>query len=220
MELKGRRIVFLGDSITEGAGVEDIAAHRFDNRIAAKYGALAVNCGIGGTRIAHQHKASAVPRYDLSMCGRAYDLDPDADCIVVFGGTNDYGHGDANFGTFSDTTPDTYCGAVRFLADFLRERYPEACIVFMTPARRLGDSAPDPDPRGANADKRALVEYADAIIRICGEKGIPVLDLFRDLGIDPNDQEQRERYTVDGLHLNDEGHAVLAGLLGAFLEAL
>ena len=220
MELKGRRIAFLGDSITEGAGVADIPACRFDNRIAARYGATALNYGIGGSRIAHQHHASEKPRYDMNFCGRAYDLAPDADLIVVFGGTNDYGHGDADFGTFADATPDTYCGAVRFLMRYLKQAYPRAKLVFLTPARRQGDLGPDPDPRGAGADKRALVEYADAILRIGAEEGVPVLDVYRRLGVDPNDAEQRERYTADGLHLNDAGHGKLADLLASWLETL
>ena len=220
MELKGKKIVFLGDSITEGAGVADIAANRFDNRIAAKYGATAVNYGIGGTRIAHQHKASDVPRYDLCFCGRAYDLDKDADAIVVFGGTNDYGHGDADFGSFADRTPATFCGAVRFLAAFLRENYPKAKVVFLTPSRGEGDERPDPDPRGQGADKRALVEYVDAIARIAGEEGCEVLDVYRRLGVNPNDPAERARFTADGLHLNDAGHGKLAGLVGEFLETL
>ena len=33
MELKGKRVIFLGDSITEGAGVTDIANCRYDNRL-------------------------------------------------------------------------------------------------------------------------------------------------------------------------------------------
>ena len=115
MDLKGKKIAFLGDSITEGVGVENQNL-RYDRRMAEKYGIEAVNFGISGTRLAHQRKASDKPRFDLCFCGRAYDLPKDSDIIVVFGGTNDYGHGDAPFGTDTDTTPDTYCGAVHFIA--------------------------------------------------------------------------------------------------------
>ena len=33
-------------------------------------------------------------------------------------------------------------------------------------------------------------------------------------------KEQKEKYTEDGLHFNDEGHKILAECLGQFLESL
>ncbi len=38
-------------------------------------------------------------------------MDNDADIIIVFGGTNDFGNGDAPFGEMSDRTPYTFYGA-------------------------------------------------------------------------------------------------------------
>lgn len=101
MELKGKIIDFLGDSITEGVGVRDIENNRYDNILKRKYGLKAVyNYGIGGTRYAHQSKPSLKPRHDLCFCGRAFNLNPDADIIVVYGGVNDYIHGDAPIGNW------------------------------------------------------------------------------------------------------------------------
>lgn len=51
MELKGLKINFLGDSITEGHGCSD-ESRRFTSLIAAQNGAICRNYGIGGTRIA------------------------------------------------------------------------------------------------------------------------------------------------------------------------
>lgn len=218
MRLQGIVASFLGDSITEGHGVSDRDSNRFDNRLANTLGLLPRNFGIGGTRIAHQRHASEKARYDLCFCGRAFDLDRDSGLIVVYGGTNDYGHGDAPFGQDGDTTPDTYCGAVEYLIHTLQTEYPGAKIVFLTPARRLGDGQAIQDRGGE--DNRPLGEYVDAIVRIAGGHGIPVLDLYRNLGIDPNSEADRERYTTDGLHLNDAGHGVLAEKLGEFLTAL
>ena len=66
MELKGKTINFLGDSITEGAGVSDIQNNRYDNRLKAMLELKKLNnYGIGGTRIAHQSVPSEEPRYDL-----------------------------------------------------------------------------------------------------------------------------------------------------------
>lgn len=218
MDLRGKKISFLGDSITEGVGVENQNL-RYDRRMADTYSLEAVNFAISGTRLAHQRAASENPRFDLCFCGRAYDLPKDSDIIVVFGGTNDYGHGDAPFGTDADRTPNTFCGAVHFLMRLLRTEYPEAKIVFMTPARRQGDETPLPIP-GRCEDKRALREYVDQIVSAGRQHGVYVLDLYRQLGVNPNCDEERERYAPDGLHLNDAGQAIIAEKLGAFIEAI
>ena len=116
------KILFLGDSITEGVGVDDIENCRYDNVLRREYGLAATyNYGIGGTRIAHQSVPSEKPRHDLCFCGRVYNIDPNADIIVVYGGANDYIHGDAYIGTPEDKTPATFCGGVNFLMDYLME---------------------------------------------------------------------------------------------------
>lgn len=224
MELKGKIIDFLGDSITEGAGVKDKANCRYDNRIAREYGLAKVfNYGIGGTRLAHQMVPSEKPRYDLCFCGRAYDLDKSADIIVVYGGVNDYLHGDAYFGTMEDKTPATFCGGVYFLMNLLKTEYPDKTIVFMTPAhcKLRGDSDMYPSPRPIKKpDAKPLVEYVKVIKARGEEMGIPVLDLYENLGLDPNNDEHREKYTTDGLHFNDAGHEFIAAALGKFLTSL
>ena len=224
MELKGKTINFLGDSITAGAGVNDIANCRYDNRLALKYELARVNnYGIGGTRIAHQTEPSEKPRYDLCFCGRLYDLDKSADIIVVYGGVNDYIHGDAYFGSMEDKIPRTFCGAVYFLMNTLKAEYPEKTIVFMTPAHcKIGEASdmyPSPRPI-KKPDAKPLVEYVKVIKARGEEMGIPVLDLFENLGLDPNNEEHRKKYTVDGLHFNDEGHEFIATALGNFLISL
>ncbi len=48
MELKGKKIAFLGDSITEGVGVADME-NVYWNRIAKATGAQSYGYGISGT---------------------------------------------------------------------------------------------------------------------------------------------------------------------------
>ena len=224
MDLKGKIIDFLGDSITEGVGVTDRANNRYDNVLKKNAGLAATyNYGIGGTRLAHQSKPSAKPRHDLCFCGRAYDLNKDADIIVVYGGINDYIHGDAPFGEIGDTTPATFCGGVYFLMNLIKTQHPDKTVVFMTPARLCYDgmdgSAPSHRPQKA-ADAKPLCDYIAAIKKTAAQFEIPVLNLFEKLGIDPTKPEDKEKYTADGLHFNDAGHHVLAARLQEFLEAL
>lgn len=223
MELKGKIIDFLGDSITEGVGVTD-QNNRYDNVIHRRFELAAhYNYGIGGTRLAHQSVPSEIPRYDLCFCGRAYMLDKSADLIVVYGGVNDYIHGDAYFGTMEDRTPTTFCGAVYFLMNLLKTNYEGKKIVFMTPAHMHFKGISDKFPTGRpmkKPDAQPLSAYVEVIKARGEELGIPVLDLFEKLPIDPNNESDRAKYTVDGLHFNDEGQGILAKTLGDFLETL
>lgn len=224
MELKGKIIDFLGDSITEGVGVTDRANNRYDNVLKKNCGLAATyNYGIGGTRLAYQRTPSAKARWDMFFCGRAYDLNKDADIIVVYGGVNDYIHGDAPIGQMGDTTPATFCGAVYFLMNLLRTEYPGKTVVFMTPARLCydGNNGEKPSARENKApDALPLLGYIEIIEKTAKQFDIPVLNLYEKLGIDPNNPADKEKYTIDGLHFNDAGHAVIAARLQAFLEAL
>ena len=224
MEIKGKIFDFLGDSITEGAGVDDIDNCRYDNVMRREYGLAAThNYGIGGTRIAHQSAPSEKPRHDLCFCGRVYNIEPDADVIVVYGGTNDYIHGDAPIGTPEDKTPATFCGGVNFLMDYLMEYFADKTVVFMTPARMHFKGVPDTVPSARpmkKPDAMPLTGYVEIIKAAAEKRGIPVLDMYRDFPINPNIPEHREKYTSDGLHFNDAGHAMIAKTLGEFLLSL
>lgn len=220
MELQGLTINFLGDSITAGHSVADIANNRYDNVLKAACGLKEVrNYGIGGTRIAHQFRPSPEARWDLHFCGRAEMMAPDADVVVVFGGTNDYGHGDAPFGEPGDRERGTYCGAVRWLMEYLVGKYPQAKIVFLTPARRVGDLEPSSSAH-RYYPSLPLQAYVDVITETAKDYSIAVLDLYRELGIDPNREADRIAYTADGLHFNDAGHRVIAEKLQTFLMSL
>lgn len=224
MEIKGKKIAFLGDSITEGVGVTDIKNNRYDNVMKREYGLSEVyNYGIGGSRLAHQSKPSPKPRHDLCFCGRVYNITKEADIIVVYGGVNDYFHGDAPIGKLGDMTPATFYGGVRFLMEFLRTEYADKTVVFMSPARfyyeGLDGNTPSTDPRKINGG-RPIFDYINIIKETAALYSIPVLDLYENLGIDPTIEEDRVKYTEDGLHFNDAGQPFIARCLGEFLKAI
>lgn len=214
MDMKGKIVNFLGDSITYGYGLEDNEKFRFSTLLENKLGLIANNYGVCGTRIAYQHKPSDRCVHDLFFCGRAYYMDPDADVILVFGGVNDFNHGDAPMGTVNDTEPDTFYGAVDKLINILKSTYPNAKILFATPAHclRMGrvDSIPSNDERKTPESQYPLHVYAEAIIEKCRQHNVKVVDMLNDFEINVTDRKQCEKYTVDGLHFNEDGHIRLA----------
>ena len=212
------KICFLGDSITEGAGAS-CRENCFVSVFGRKTGAVVKNFGIGGTRIARKETPSNNPKYDQCFLDRVDQLDEDADAVVVFGGTNDFGHGNGKLGTPSDPATEeyTFYGAMRSLCLRLIRRYPTKPIVFLTPLHRKSEDA---TVNEIKIPCRPLCDYVAVIREVCAEYSIPVLDLFAAAGIQPKIEEQRAAYCPDGLHPNDRGAELLADKIIAYFSAL
>ena len=216
MELQGKKINFLGDSITEGTG-----ASRYEmsyvSQFAAICGADVRNYGIGGTRISRiRHKLSKSPRWDLCFLDRVDEMDKDADVVVVFGGTNDFGHGDGVLGEITEDQDEyTFYGALRSLIRRLMSRFPAARILLMTPLHRKSELVTTNEVGFPTAP---LIEYVKAIRLVADEFSLPVLDLWAISGIYPLDEQNCALYTADGLHPNDLGMQRIATLLSSFLK--
>ncbi len=211
MELAGKKINFLGDSITQGSCATapdkcylEIIKERY-------HLAAARNYGIGGTRIARQQKPSEVEKFDRDFPSRVAEMDRDADIVVVFGGTNDHGHGDAPFGTDEDRGVDTFCGACHSLYCMVLEAFPQAKILVVTPLHRAVET---------REDGITLEDYVNQIRRAAAQYPVTVLDLYETSAIRADIPEIAARLTTDGLHPNDEGHAILAREIGEFLKQM
>lgn len=218
MELKNAKINFLGDSITEGHGTS-APGKKFSDRMASEYGVISRNYGIGGTRVAKQITPSVEPRWDLDFITRAAQMDADADAVVVFGGTNDYGHGDAPLGCMADRDPYTFYGALHTLYTDLITKYPDKPIVVVTPLHRCNEGSPRGDGNKPQ-DVAPLITYVNIIREVAEYYSLPLLDLYAVSGMQPEVPIIRERYIPDGLHPNDEGHAVITRKLATFLKTL
>ncbi|MBR3643031.1 MAG: SGNH/GDSL hydrolase family protein [Parasporobacterium sp.] len=217
MNLKNLKINFLGDSITEGHGTSS-EDHVFWRLLSDRDQTVSRGYGIGGTRIARQANPSKNPKHDLYFGSRADQMDPDADVVVVFGGTNDYGHGDAPMGRMEDRTEDTFFGALHCLCLSLLKRYPSSRIIFMTPLHRKDENRPVNEFGVRNVG--TLGDYAEAVRKVAAYYAMPVLDLYSCSGINPDVDCLRKRYAPDGLHPNDAGHEKIYQALRSFLIAL
>ena len=207
------RINFLGDSITQGA-----CASRHENVYSAlvckAFGAKEENFGVGGTRIAEQKNKIAPWDYDRFL-DRAVKMDIGADFTFVFGGTNDYGHGDAPLGDNACFGGDTFYGAMRELADFLVNNFDKQRICFILPLPRCNQDNLYGDG-SKNRPIAPLSAYIDVEKAVLKEYGIEFLDLSSKFVL-PTTYSPSGLYE-DGLHPNDDGHKYLADILIEYLQ--
>ena len=221
MKLNNLKVGFLGDSITQGIGTSNSEnshqGFRFPDVFARLSGATAYNYGVSGTRIAKQ----TVPIPYEPSAGhyilRVDSMEPDLDVIVVFGGTNDFGHGDAPLGNFDDRDDTTFYGALHELIIKLLDKYPTSRVVFLTPLHRNGENTL---LNAFGLRREPLKKYVDAIREVCEFYSIPVLDLYKNCGLQPCIEKIRELYLPDGLHPSDLGAERIAEMLYYFLAAL
>ena len=137
-------------------------------------------------------------------------MNRDVDAIVVFGGTNDFGHGDAPMGEIDSEDIYTFCGGLNSLIKTFKKDFAGVQIVFMTPLHRSMEEF----------SGRRLKDYVEAIKEVAEYYAIPLLDLYATSGLQPQVPIIMQKYCPDGLHPNDAGHERLYWRMRAFLEAL
>jgi lysophospholipase L1-like esterase len=205
-------IDFFGDSITEGAGATS-QNKCYVERVGQILNCKVINHGVSGTRFAKQNKSSADPRWDLDFCYRLKDLNRNADLIFVFGGTNDFGHGDAPIGNKEDNTPDTFYGACNFLASSLLKMYKKEQIIFILPLHRVEED----NPRGEGFKEKpslTLEGYRNIIKEVLDKYQIKYLDIRDNLG-----RAEDNPLFQDGIHPSDEGHELIAQQLVDYIRS-
>lgn len=203
MKLDGKRIAFLGDSITFGGCLEN-SEDCYVNRIVkmSRWGRV-LTYAVPGSRIGAY--IGSDPRcIGPSFVERFRQMEGKLDIVMVFGGTNDFGIGNAPLGDRMDHTPFTFYGALNLLMEGLKEKYPEALLAFMTPLHRRTEAVPN-EYSGA-----VLADYVSAIRERAEEYKIHILDLYAAESLKPDDAYYETMLTPDGIHPNAYGHAVIA----------
>ena len=217
---KGKRIGFLGNSITEFG--EYVKAYE------ELTGCKVYNYGVSATHMA-KIDASTSNAFET----RYRNMTTSLDLIVVFGGTNDFGHANtADFGSFSDgTKADTYTfyAGLHRLFKGLTTRYRYKPIVVMTPIHHGTDidtpeykmNADGTIEEGVNPKTgKTFREYVDAIKEVAAFYSIIVLDAYSYSGLSPMAEGSQRIFFRDGLHLNDRGGERLARWMYPQLELI
>ena len=198
---------FLGDSITYGVGTTS-NFYRYTDVLDRELDWSIFNYGLNGSEIASSGTGNSfVERYTL--------MDPALDTVFIFGGVNDWLNGDAAFGTNVSTDPTTFYGALDTLFDGIKTAYPTSRVYVITPFRATYNGTDYTDNNATTG--LPLESYVDAIEEKAYEYLFNVLNLFDLWTLDFTSYYTRERYSIDGLHLNDFGNQFLANTIKDYL---
>ena len=200
MDLSNLKINFLGDSITARFWAESEETS-YVGRFRAQYpNATIRNYGVQGSCV-----SNCCIWGSEDMRTRAKRMDPDADLIVIYGGTNDF-HCMTPLGTPEGRDEGTFYGAYNVLLDIITEKYPNAKIVLCTILPRFDETWLERDGRIRVAPTQA---YVDIINHIGQMRNLPVIDLFKLECFREPIPGDKSPLTKDGLHPLDEGHEIL-----------
>ena len=233
-----KQVVFDGDSICQGSN-SSTAEHGngWAGRIGPDNHMIYFNIGQGGATITadtYFNDDPSTPRHWICRSIDTVENDyPDADYIILEGGTNDADlfYGDASklgtfdpgdfTGPFDDTT---FYGAMDSLCSKALTYYPKKKIGFVI-AQKMGTGY-------GNAVKNRR-EFFDYAATVCRKWGIPVLDLWNDGQLRPDiitmydpDYNTVETATAQGLcyydgqHLTAYGYDVLSPKIEAWMKTL
>ena len=207
------KIACLGDSITQAVNLDTLDHYQelaWPHVLQEALGAeKVVNLGIGGSSIGRYWADAFVDRYT--------EIPEDTDLIFVMGGTNDgFCASFVEFGNSEERAPRTFWGDLDELMGGLKEDYPEAEVIFLTP---IPNSLHD----YLKAERKYLMpqeEFSEVIITLAEEHGMEVFDLYNSNILDGHDKDNILHLMPDGVHPNAEGYRILGEHVAAELIRL
>ena len=155
--------------------------------------------------------------YDAMKDFEDVDFDK-AEIIFLEHGVNDYSAGRPLDNKDDPYDTYTYGGALRYSIKELSKAFPKAKIVLATPTYcyfvdYMGEWAGDCTTE--NYGYGVLEDYVDLQLSIAGEFGLDIIDDYHNIGINA---DTAKTYTMDGIHLNEEGRELLARTLAKFTK--
>ena len=201
--LKGKKIVYDGDSICLGA----YANGGYPALIAKLTGCTYENYAVGGGRLCSNSQKH-------SVVDNLTNLPADADLYCFEGGINDFWN-NIPIGEFD---PDDYsgkydtetiCGALETIFTHCLETYPGKPICFVI-THKIQKTATS---KNANGD--TFADYRNAMIGVCQKYSVPYYDAFTESGLNGWNKTQNEHFLTgnsesdaDGIHPNEEGYTI------------
>ena len=136
--------------------------------------------------------------------------------LLIGYGTNDYHAGEQIYNEDNPYDEYTYTGALRSVVRTLQNAYPDMRIVLVTSPYTWYTN------EGLTCEEyvlggNVLKEYVDALLETAEELGVEAIDLYHDAF--PHDTwEDWQRYSVDGLHPNEDGRNLLSQIIIDYFE--
>lgn len=201
---RGKKWIAMGDSLTDDAIIDNVLQMKYYDYISNITGVEYYKAGVSGTGYKNYTGLTFVDRTQTIPLG--YDV------ITIFGSGNDCGKGYA-LGNINDTGTTTLCGCINTTIDNIYSRDINVKVGLVTPT---------PWQKYPPMTKNNEMElYANAILDICKNRGIPCLDLYHCSGLRPWDNDFKN-YAFDsiGVHPNYIGHKYIAAQIYDFLQKL
>jgi hypothetical protein len=141
-----------------------------------------------------------------------------AELIFLEHGVNDYSAGRPLDNENDPYDTYTYGGALRYSIRELSNAFPNAKIVLVTPTYcyfvdYMGEWAGD--CTSENYGYGILEDYVNLQLSIAEEFSLDIIDDYHNLGIN---KDTAKDLTIDGIHLNEDGRALLARTLAEFTK--
>lgn len=200
-KLMGKKWCFIGDSISDTKDGRTRTTKFYSEFIRDETGVELYNWNGNGTGYvkAFGGQNGIIDRLD--------DIPADTDIITILAGTND----NVAIGQLGDTSRDTFYGAVDTVISGIINRFPTASFGVMTIL-----------PKGTNEDRlnNYVRRQCNAIIDVCKKYGVPVLNLYDEIGFFPQNETFATNFMPDKLHPNYNGHERMARKIKPWLETL
>lgn len=184
--ISGKRIIFLGSSVTYGAASKGVS---FADFIAQRNGCEAIKEAVSGTTLMDNGSDSYVSRL------RMLNAEGKIDLFLCQLSTNDasrrspVGTLSENF-SMEDFDTKTTAGAIEYIIAYAKKKY-GCTVVFYT------------SPRYDSKEYGKLVELLEKIRK---KWGISVIDMWNDDSFNKISDEQRAKYLADPIHPTKAGY--------------
>lgn len=225
---KGKKVAFLGDSMTQKWQRDNIPRTVYWEYLTEMLGIEPYVYGISGHQWSH-------------IYGQALKLKEEygtqVDAILIFAGTNDYNHNipmgnfyretakETNFnGTnvirkyrIHENNDSTFCGRINKVMAFLKANYPDQQIIIMTPIHRgfaaFSEKNVQPEESFSNDLGLYIEDYVNTLKKAASVWATPLIDLYSISGLYPIEDSNVKYFMnekTDRLHPNSLGNYRLA----------
>lgn len=203
---EGKKVVFYGDSITIGLGIDFVNGEkRYCDILADNLGFNFKNFAQSGSKLT-KDRMEVFLKAGVSVMKTNEEHNKEADYAIIAYGTNDFSTYDGStlIGNKTDNPQyvseiNSFYGGIRMAVNMLRGQNPDIKILFLTPIYRT---------LLINRNGESLVDFGKAIENLAEELDYRVINMFS--VFNETNFYNESQYSEDGLHPNILGHAKMA----------